>query len=457
MNRKTLIAGAVFAGLIIVAVLVTRSPEKGSRKEGEAPRPVAKVAPGGIDTVEVTKAGVTTVIKKDGANYKVEKPVPYAADQEAAKQAFEGLEKLEFDGIISDQKAKHDEFEVGANSVRVVGKKAGKALVDLRIGKVANNQTMVRVEGKDEVWQAVGSLKYEFDKDAAAWRDKSITTFTEADAERIEVNSKNGGKIVLTKPAAKDGGAGGGDWTVAESTVKVEPLDKTVAPGIVSALYAWKANDFADAAKPADTGLDAPDNTITVGLKAGKKISVLVGKKKGEEDYYVKTADSPQVFLVKKYNLERVNKRPVEFREKTMCNLNEGEITEVTVNRDKDSYTLVKQPGKTGNDAWKLTKPAGVTLDSTKVNAIVGAFKDWKAAGFAEDNSPKATGLVKPTATITAKSNLKGSGCVLKVGAELSDKQNTFVEKNGAPDVFTVPKWSLDRVLVKVDDLKKKS
>jgi hypothetical protein len=461
MNRKTLIAGAVFVGLIIVAVLVTRSPEKGSRSEGEAPRPVAKVPAGAVDTLEVTKGGTTTVIKKEGSTYKVEKPVPYAADQEAAKQAFEGIEKLEFDGLISDQKSKHDEFEVGANSVRVVAKNSktsgDKALVDLRIGKVANNQTMVRVEGKDDVWQAVGSLKYEFDKDAAAWRDKSITTFAEPDAERIEVASKTGGKIVLTKPAAKDGGAGGGEWTVAESSVKVEPLDKSVAPGIVSALYAWKANDFADAAKPADTGLDAPDNTITIGLKGGKKVTVLVGKKKGEEDYYVKTADAPQVFLVKKYNLERVNKRPVEFREKTMCNLNEGEITEVTVNRDKDSYTLVKQAGKTGNDAWKLTKPAGVTLDSSKVNAIVGAFKDWKANSFAEDNSPKATGLVKPAATITAKSNLKGSGCVLKVGAELSDKQNTYVEKNGAPDVFTVPKWSLDRVLVKVDDLKKKS
>jgi len=457
MNRKTLIAGAVFAGLIIVAIVVTRSPEKGSRTEGEAPRPVAKVPAGGFDTLEVTKGGTTTVIKKDGASYKIEKPVPYAADQDAAKQAFEGIEKLEFDGVVSDQKAKHDEFEVGANSVRVVAKKADKTLVDLRIGKVANNQTMVRVEGKDEVWQAVGSLKYEFDKDASAWRDKSLTTFPEADAERIEVASKSGGKIVLTRPAAKDGGAGGGEWTVAESTVKVEPLDKSVAPGIVSALYAWKANDFADNAKPADTGLDAPENTVTVGLKGGKKVSVLIGKKKGEEDYYVKTAEAPQVFLVKKYNLERVNKRPVEFREKTMCNLNEGEITEVTVSHDKDSFTLVKQAGKTGNDAWKLTKPTGVTLDSTKVNAIVSAFKEWKATSFAEDNSPKATGLVKPTATITAKSNLKGSGCVLKVGSELSDKQNTFVEKTGVSDVYTVPKWSLDRVLVKVDDLKKKS
>ena len=147
----------------------------------------------------------------------------------------------------------------------------------------------------------------------------------------------------------------------------------------------------------------------------------------------------------------------IDFREKVICNLNEGEITEVSVARDKDAYTLVKQAGKSGADAWRVTKPAGVTLDTSKVNSIITAFKDWKATSFAEDSSPKATGLVKPTATITAKSNLKGSGCTLKVGSELSDKQNSYLERAGNPEVFVAPKWSIDRILVKVDDLKKKS
>ena len=127
---------------------------------------------------------------------------------------------------------------------------------------------------------------------------------------------------------------------------------------------------------------------------------MLIGKKKGEEDFYVKRADSPQVFLVKKYNLERINKRPIEFRDKTICNLADDNVTQVAVTRAKDSFTLVKDPKKTGDDAWKLTKPAGVTLDTSKVNDIVSAFKEWKASGFAEDSSPKATGLAKPTATV---------------------------------------------------------
>ena len=458
MNRKTLIAGAVFAGLALVAFIVLRTPEKGTRT-GEAPRPVVRLNAGDFDTVEVTKGGTTTVIKKEGTTFKVVKPVPYAADQDAAKQAFEALEKLEFDGIVTDQKSKHDEFEVGAAGVRVAAKKGDKALVDLRVGKVNNNETMVRAEGKDEVWQAVGSLKFTFDKDAAAWRDKAITTFHEPDAEKIEITSKTGGKIVLTKPqsAGDAGAAAAPEWSVAESSIKVDPLDKTVAPGIVAALYNWKANDFGDAAKPEETGLAAPDNTVTVHLKGGKKVSVLIGKKKGEEDYFVKTADNPQVFLVKRFNLERINKRPIEFRDKTICNLNDGEITEVAVARATDAYTLTKQPGKTGDDAWKVAKPAGVTLDTTKVNGITTAFKEWKATSFAEDSAPKSTGLAKPTATITARSNVKGSGCVLKVGAETADKQNVHVQAGASPDVYVVPKWSVDRVLVKVDDLKKKS
>jgi hypothetical protein len=300
----------------------------------------------------------------------------------------------------------------------------------------------------------VGSIKWQLDKDSAGFRDKSITTFDQNDAERLEVVSKTGGKIVLSKAGKSDAGAGNVDWKVVETTAKVEPFDKSVPGDLVSALYAFKANDFADGVSPADSGLDDPGLTVTVGLKGDKKQTVMIGKKKGEEDFYVKKADSPQVFLVKKYNLERINKRPVEFRDKTICNLATDNVTQVAVARSSDSFTLVKDPKKTGDDAWKLSKPAGVTLDGSKVNNIVSAFKEWKASGFAEDNAPAATGLAKPTATVIA--GAKGGACNVKVGSETADKQSYYVTATGAPDVFVAPKWSVDRVLVKLDDLKKK-
>jgi hypothetical protein len=450
MNRKTLIAGLVFAGLILATVLLMRSPEKGTRTPESAPRPIAKLTTDSFDTMEITKAKATTVIKKDGEAYKIVQPLSYPADKDAAKLAFEALTKMEFGDVVSDQKARHGEFELGADSLRVVLKKGDKPVADLHIGKTNNQITMTRVEGKDDVWTTSGMFKYQFDKDTAAWRDKTITGFDEKDAAKLQITTKAGAKIVLSKPAAPDAGPAP-DWQVVEASVKVEPFDKSVASGVASQLATWKANDFADSAKTEDTGLDAPDLTVTVSLRTGKEHTVLVGKKKGDEDFYVKTADNPQVYLVKKYNLDRVNKRPIEFRDKTICNLKGDELTEVAVIHDKDSFTLSKQ----GKD-WKATKPAGFTADDSKVSSITNAFSEWKALGFAEDNSPKATGLAKPTATIAAKSSVKGHACQLKIGGETSDKGNYYVQVDNQPDIFTVAKWSVDRIIVKVDDLKKK-
>jgi hypothetical protein len=451
MNRKTLIAGLVFAGLILATVLLLRSPEKGTRPAQGAARPIAKLAADGFDTLEVTKGNKDfTVLKKEGDTYKIVKPLAYPADKDAAKLAFEALTKIDFGNIVSDQKSRQSEFELGEDGLRVKVKKGETVLADMRVGKTTNQMTMVRLEGKDEVWSAAGFFKYQFDKDTAGWRDKSITTFDEKEAEKLQITAKGGSKIVLSRPAPRDAGPAP-EWQVVESSVKVEPFDKTVASGVASQLATWKANDFADSAKSEETGLDAPELTITVSLKGGKQQTVLVGKKKGDEDFYVKSADSPQVFLVKKYNLDRINKRPIEFREKTMCNLKSDELTEVAVTHGKDSFALAKQGAN-----WKATKPANFTADDSKVTGITGAFAEFKGQGFAEDNSPKTTGLGKPSATIVAKSSVKGHGCLLKVGSETSDKSGYYVQVDSQPDIFIAQKWSVDRVLVKLDDLKKK-
>jgi len=450
MNRKTLIAGLVFAGLVLVTVLLLRSPEKGAAPKGGTARPIAAIAAGGFDTLEVTKGKVTTVIKKEGDAYKIVKPIAYAADKDACKAAFEAVTKMDFSNIVSDQKSRQAEFELGDDGLRLTVKKGEQVLADLRVGKSSNQMTMVRQEGKNDVWAVSGLMKYQLDKDTTAWRDKSITSFEEKDAEKLKVVTKNGSTIVVAKPAPTDGGAAP-DWHVVEANVKVEPFDKSVASGMASQLATFKANEFADDAKPEQTGLTSPRLTVTVTLRNGKEQVLLVGDKKGEEDWYVKTADQPQIYLVKKYNLERINKRPVEFREKTICNLKAEELTEVAVVHDKDSFTLSKQGG-----AWKATKPANFTADDTKISNITTSFADWKGQGFAEDGSPKATGLGKPKATITAKSNVKGHGCQLKIGDEASDKSSYYVYAAMQPDVVLVPKWSVDRILVKLDELKKK-
>jgi hypothetical protein len=451
MNRKTALAFGAFVLLSVVAFIALRAPEKGERR-GDKPRPMAKLGAADFDTLEVTRNKATTVLQKDGGKYKVTSPVSYAADENAAKAAFEAIEKLDFGDIVTDQKAKQAEFEVGDDGLRVVAKKGAAPVGELIIGKAVGAGTMVRVPGKDDIWQANGSIRFTFDKSESDWRDKSIVTFTAGDAEKIDIKSKTGGTIELKKAAKKadDKSAGANDeWSVATSTVPVPKMDTAEPGAMISALASFKTNEFGDNVKPEVSGLADPALTITVGLKGGKTATVLVGNKKGDDEFYVKSAESPQVFVVKKWALEHVNKRPIDFRDKTICDIDAKDLTEVAVTHGAESYTLVKS----GKD-WKATKPAKTEVDASKVTPIAGAFKAWKATGFADDPSDaKAAGLAKPQATIVAKS--KGATCTLKVGDESKDKQSYFVQAGNAPEVFTVAKWSADRVLVKVADIKK--
>src|SRR5437870_3128459 len=135
MNQKTLIALGAFAVLTLIALWKLRQPETGERV-GDQPRPIARLKSTDFDTLAVTKSKATTVIKRDGAKFKVVSPTAYPADDSSAKMAFEAMEKLEFANIVTDQKAKQAEFEVTDEAgLHVVAKAGDKVVADLVIGK----------------------------------------------------------------------------------------------------------------------------------------------------------------------------------------------------------------------------------------------------------------------------------------------------------------------------------
>jgi hypothetical protein len=451
MNRKTITAVAAFAILGLVALFALRQPEKGEGASDKQ-RPISKIDPNALDTISITRGGVTSTLKREGGKLKVTAPVAAAADDANVKAAFEALEKLELGNIVTENKAKQAEFEVDdAKAVHVVGKneKAGQTLADVYVGKGVPNGTMVRIAGKDEVWQAAGPLRSTFDKPAAEWRDRSITTFPAADAEMITVKAKEGGVVTLRKSGK---GANGEDqWQIVTAVPKFDKVDNAAANSLVSTMSAFKASDFADGAAAAQTGLDAPSLTVTVALKGGKNVTVLAGNKKGADEVYLKTADAPQIYVAKSSIADHVAKKPVDFKDKTLSDVSDADLSEVAVSHGADSYTLVHDAA-----GWKATKPANFQVDPGRASSIGGAFKDWKAASFAEDTAPATTGLAKPKATVTIKSK-KGETITFKIGDESKDKQNVYLQSSKNPsEVFLAPKWSTDRLLVKLDDLKKK-
>jgi hypothetical protein len=442
MNKRTAAMLVVFVALAGGAWLALRAPQKGERRgPRELPKGVQALHKDEVDEFSVVKGKEQTTLKKEGASWWVTTPVRYPADYDGGvKNALEKLADLTWEEVVSEQKERAKDLEVDEEKgVRVTAKKGGVTLADLWVGKAVGQYTMVRPASGNEIWQVKGLPRWAIDKDTKGWRDKVVTTLKHDDIQTITVDAGAKGKITIKRIAGDKSKNTAEKYEVAESTLKIDKLDDAVPQGLANAVAGLRAADFADAVKLEDAGLDKPAYTVTA--KAGAStLTLLVGKAAGE-NFYVKTGDKPQLFLVPKWTVERLAKPPIEFRDKTMVDVRADEVTGLDISYGGVELQLERQ----GAD-WKAKKPA-LTVDAAKVMPIVQAFSGWKAAAFADTNA-----VGKPTARVTVRTKDK-KATTLVIGA-LKD-QDYPVQVAGRPEVYLVKKFAVDRVLKKPDDVKK--
>src|SRR5262249_47760929 len=144
-----------------------------------------------------------------------------------------------------------------------------------------------------------------------------------------------------------------------------------------NSIYNIRTSDFADDAQPADTGLDKPDYVVST-KAAGKTWVMQIGKAKGE-NYYMKTLEGAQVFLVPKYTAERLIKPPIEFRDKLITDIKVDDVAGIEINYGGTTVELEKS----GSD-WKAKQPAGLLPDPAKVSPLAQGFANFRASSFGE-------------------------------------------------------------------------
>lgn len=470
MERKNIFALIALLGLVGLAVLSMRSPEKGDRV-GERPRPVAEIKAGSITTLEVTQPGgkdKVTVTKK-GDKWQVTSPFDKPADQGAAKSAVEALEKLKWGDVTTQKKETHAELEVSDDkAVHVVAKDSGGAvLADLYLGKAAGSGTFVRVAGKDDVWQVADLYASTFKREGKTWREHMIFaagTTGELKADEAEkVTIKGGGsKITLdriqpeqpkdAKEPPKPASIYDAKWRIAESDPGFKPskdLDHGVANRIAQSLATLRAEEFLDSAKPEELGLapGAPGQIeITVAFKGGKTAGVRIGQLKGDT-YHAQTLDSPQVFTVKKWGMEPLARLPQDVRDKTLLTLKADQIAEIQIAQDKDVVAL-KYDDKA--KSWKADKLADA--DDAKIKAVTESFDNLTGAGFIAPGSPELASLATSKTSVTIKPKA-GTPLVLKLG-DTRNNEDVAVQLTGQEPMW-LKKFSVDRFLKKPADLQK--
>lgn len=462
MEKKTLYALAALLILGVVAIIVTQRPDKGERV-GDKPRPVPEIKADKVALLQITqpegKDAVT--LQKRGDKWQVTAPYDKPADQAAVKSAVESLEKMKWGDISTQRKEQHKEMEVSDDkAVHVVAKdSAGAVLADLYLGKSVGSGTMVRVAGKDDVYQVTELSAYNFKKEGKAWRDHAIFDLKADDAEKLTLVG-GGTSVTLERlpvqkgPDGKEGSANIYDarWKVvpgdARSIKDVPAVDDSLVNGIVSSVANLRAGDFVDSGKPEEFGLvpGAPGQTqieVKVGFKGQKSAGIRIGALKGE-DYYVQALDAPQIFTVKKFSLERAAHLPQDIRDKGLTRLKEDALAEIAIQQGKDVLVL-----KRGDKGWKADKVADA--DDGKLKTVADSFESLSGTGFIAPGAPEVAALARPKAVVTLKPK-SGAPIVLKIG-EARGEDVPVQKDKGEP--MWVKKYQVERFLKKPSEVTK--
>lgn len=459
MEKKNLYALVAFVALTVAAVYSLRSPERGERV-GERPRAIAEIKAGSIGSLEVAQAGDKDKVSlsKKGDKWQVTAPYDKPADPTVAKAAVEALEKVRWGDLVTQQKSRHAEFEVSDDkAVHVVAKDSGGAvLADLYIGKASGNATMVRVAGKEDVWQALDLYASTYKREGKTWRDHGIFDLKADDAEKLSIQG-GGTKVSLARvPAAAgaDGKPGSqsiyeAKWQIAEGDAVLKPgleVDNSLLNRMVQSLSTLRASEFQDAAKPEELGLaaGAPGQiTVTVHYKEGKSAGVRIGVLKGE-DYFVQTVDNPQVISVKKFGMETIAHIPQDIRDKSLLSLKAEQIESVTIQQGAELVSLKLQ-----DKTWKADKLPDA--DEAKIKQLVEGFDGLAGTGFVAPDSAELKSLLAPKATITVKPK-NAAPVVIKVG---DARGEDFAVQKAGQDAMWVRKLQIERLLKKPADLAK--
>jgi hypothetical protein len=431
-------------GLFVVA---TAAAAVGWIRTSAADHAAARQSPlpslAGIDELEVRRAGLATTIRRGAGAFAVAALVEGPADQAAAAAAFAALETLEVVAPVTERTTRHAELGVDdAAGIGIAVRRAGRPVAGLIVGKVIEGGTMVRIDGGPAVWRAAGDLRTILDRSPVAWRDRSVTRFSPGDAARIEIAARDGARLALVRAPGADPAA----WTVVASSIPIDRLDAQAPRALVDALSSLSASGFADAVTPAAAGLAPPSLVVKVGLANGWTVTVRVGDPHGADEAFLDADGRAPIFLVNRFDLDRIARHPLQFRDKTLCDISDGDIVAFGVTRSSDSYAVERR-----GLGWRATVPRGLPVDDEKLQAFASVFRGWSAPRLAEE--PPRDAVARPQAVIVGRS--AHARCTIRVGRELPDGSGYFVQTPASRDVLVVPKWMIDRIAVPLRQIQK--
>ena len=267
---------------------------------------------------------------------------------------------------------------------------------------------------------------------------------TEDDTKAID-------KIVLTKGADEDGGAGtevqlekkGEDWRV------TKPVDAAANQANVKSLLdnlkSLKVSELIDAGKASYDKFKVADGKglHAVFTKGGATVLDATFGENGGRGQMTRIAGKDGVYATKGYSSYLYDREVKGWRDTSVFKFEENVVTSVTIDNEHGKFEFAKDGEK-----W-TAKHNGKALEGfeeSKIKDLIRAYKGLNADGFADKSKSDADlGLEKPAATLVITLN-DGAKREVKVGAT-AEGSSRWTKASGVGEVVSISSWAADWAL----------
>jgi hypothetical protein len=318
--------------------------------------------------------------------------------------------------------AKKAELGLDAPNFKCVAKTAGgEQTVVVASLKEPGQDAYVMVEGRNVIYKVA---TWRFDDLFAKGKDLFDLKATGEDKAKIAsvAYEREGAKITFKRKAP-----GTDEWTMSPGFDGLE-LKSDKVKNLVSTVAAWKPDDYVDEGKlPADA-FKKVFATATFTVEGGASHTITIGgPARAEEGRYAKLDGAGRVWVMSKYDTERVAPEAKEFFDLEVVDIAKDDIASVTC---EGGGTVTKVEIWQGG-SWQLfVNGSKIEASTAGIDGYAGRFSSLKA-----DDVALAGGTVTVERTVTVKTN-KGATTVFRFGPAEDGKRLAKIDGVGAPVAF---------------------
>ena len=238
---------------------------------------------------------------------------------------------------------------------------------------------------------ALGAFYYVYELRLGPEREKTEgrkgRVFTAEAADVTEVEIKRPDSVVKLKRE-------GDGWQILEP-VKARgdrgPIDETVTSVVTARMD--REIESAPAAL-GDFGLDKPAAEVTLRLKDGKQLGLVLGAKNPTGVWvYAREAGKPAVFVVGDSVLRDTTRPLADFRDKAVLAFDQKDVTALEIITRDDTIAVEQADGR-----WKLTRPRALPADGDTLRDFLEKLRAARVKEFVAEapRSLEPFGLDRP-------------------------------------------------------------